>query len=132
FLLNPGAFAPNGKLLAVRSYTQKREGTRSWWTDYKVRLYDLATRQQRHCLDNDGPFGPLAFSSDSKMLAAAGEKCIRLWDVATGRQLWHSPGLDTNVSSLDFSGNGRKLASGLGDTTVLVWDIARSAGKSGR
>jgi dipeptidyl aminopeptidase/acylaminoacyl peptidase len=72
------------------------------------------------------PFVCLAFSPDSKRLAAAGyERNIRIWDVATGKVLlrWNTP--EGNFACLAYSPDGRLLASGaVLDPGVRVWEAA--------
>ena len=50
-----------------------------------------------------------------------------LWDVTTGAQISQFEGHTTDVVwSVDFSPDGTLLASGAGDGTVKLWDVAES------
>jgi WD40 repeat protein len=60
-------------------------------------------------------------SPDGKILAAAG----RLWDSETG-MLLHSFGYqDGGTTTFAFSPDGKRLATGHNESTVLVWDVQR-------
>ncbi len=92
----------------------------------------------------DGPRKPrcsqsierIALSSDGRTLATTSfrwEKgsrfklSLQLWDIETGQELQQTKqeGKGTVlVRSLAFSHNGKRLASGLDDGTILVWDVA--------
>src|SRR5262249_18487731 len=63
----------------------------------------------------------LAFSPDGRILASGGAgRAVKLWDVATGRNLAVRPGHTALVSTVAFSRDGRTLASGSWDGTVRV------------
>ena len=69
----------------------------------------------------------LAFSPDGNTLATAAgfvESDIRLWEVATGRQIGRLEGHTSWVSSLVFWPDGSKLASSSADQTIRTWDVA--------
>jgi WD40 repeat protein len=96
-----------------------------------VGFSDVATRVLLFRIDT-GPAALLALSPDGRVLAAAGADVLRFWEVASGKEIlrirWPggfrgSPS-DSFVKCLAFTPDGRALATGHEDSTVVVWDIA--------
>jgi RNA polymerase sigma factor (sigma-70 family) len=82
-------------------------------------------------------FEPLAFSPDGRLLASADGFTVRLWEVATGKEVARFEGHQGEIHSLAFSDNGRRLASASTDSTVLIWNVAigsdrQEKGEAGR
>ncbi|RLG07116.1 MAG: hypothetical protein DRN68_05855, partial [Thaumarchaeota archaeon] len=67
----------------------------------------------------------LAFSPDGKLLASgSADNTVKLWEVATGRELRTLTGHVDIVLSVSFSPDGKLLASGSFDNTVKLWEVA--------
>ena len=80
--------------------------------------------------DNNQRVYALAFSPCGNYLASGTwwekgmqKMAIRLWDVATGENIYTFWGHNSDVQSLAFSPNGTMLASGSYDGTILIWDL---------
>jgi WD40 repeat protein len=71
-----------------------------------------------------GGSGPVAFTPDGRVLAARRGKGIALWDALTGDVLGEFAGDPPAATALAFSADGKALAAGGDDGTVLVWDTA--------
>jgi WD40 repeat protein len=67
----------------------------------------------------------LAFSPDGRVLACKGPGySIRVWDVDAAKEIGEFKGHDGAIAAVAFTGDGKRLASGSSDTTVLLWDAA--------
>jgi hypothetical protein len=70
----------------------------------------------------------LAYSPDGRTLAATTADGFRLWDIATGKEL-HRQSVQGSffgypfAASLIFLPEGARVATGLHDGTILVWDL---------
>jgi WD40 repeat protein len=77
----------------------------------------LAQAQEK----TDNP--PTAVSPDKKLAATATDKAIRIVDVQTQRAILTVQGHTQRVTTLAFSPDGKRLASGSLDRTITFWDV---------
>jgi len=121
--VNALSFSHDGTYLAVASGEPAKSG--------EVRLYavppnGLPGPQPEKTLDGhkDVLYG-MAFSPDGKVLATCGyDRLIKLWDVATAKEIMALKDHSDTVYSLAFSPDGKMLASGAADRAVKIWEVA--------
>jgi RNA polymerase sigma factor (sigma-70 family) len=143
------AFSPDGKLLAAAGRALLPSHTN---TDEVVQFWDLPSGRERRRLslkDRDNEFctvEAIAFSPDGRTLAASGRAAkegsmVRLWDVATGREMVRiGAGLNDPTDPgpgeqafprgpiieprIVFSPDGRLLAMNRWQKTIPIWEAA--------
>lgn len=107
-------FAPDGRTLAAARL------------DKIVELWDWTNAKHLGNLEHSGIVGCVAFSPDSKLVAAGTEETqgtIHLWDVATRTQR-AAVATSKSVWSLAFAPNGKTLAAGFWNGMIRIYDVA--------
>lgn len=149
--LTVGAFSPDGKLIAFGTRVD-RPG--DYWKWKFGRLEDITPdtpgirvwrvvdgrelRQFEKCLENapHGGIHSLRFSPDGKSLAVAlnfnpsrrgapEQAAVPVLEVASGQFRRRFKGHTDQVASVAFSPDGKILATGSNDSTILLWDMKR-------
>jgi WD40 repeat protein len=121
------AFSPDGSLLAGAGGLQP------------LRVCAAATGADWVALDEaiGQVQSNLAFSADGRLLAAAIARdwgtapVVRVWELASGQVRSEFKGHEEGIRAVAFAPDGLTLATGSGDTTVLVWDVSGRAGAGG-
>lgn len=80
---------------------------------------DCCSPSPHYTLSADGALGAMEIGYGE-------ESAIRLFDASTGKTLALLRGHTRMILSLAFSPDGKLLASGSRDTTILIWDVERA------
>ena len=107
------SFSPNGNLLA----SGRNDGTLRIW---EVDSGRLLRTMKGHVKSIDD----VAFSPDSRLLAASASNIVKLWQVSDGAQIHTLTGHSDFIRQLVFTPDGQFLASsGDWDGTVRIWRV---------
>jgi WD40 repeat protein len=116
-LCYPVAFIPGRSELALRVYRHP---------DTILRIIDPNTlrvlREWKLPANSDvGRINPAVLSPDGKLICTGGDKLVRFWDVATGKEHSVLSGHMDAVVQVAFSGDGKRLVTSGRDLTLRCW-----------
>src|SRR5262249_10529220 len=101
-----------------------------------IQIWELFSGKEIHCFQGQrGSVSVVAWSPDDRLLVSGEERGsqpktaltqkVRLWDTATQAELASFGDLKADVNALTFSPEGKHLAAGLRDGTILIYDVGR-------
>ncbi|UKZ79248.1 hypothetical protein TrVFT333_006998 [Trichoderma virens FT-333] len=108
------AFSPDGKYIV----------TGSW--DGSVNIFNVETKQTvfQIVLSQGLPAFDVCFSPDGRSIATTSDKLIQVWDIKK-KKIQRSFEHDRVCDALDFSNDGRFLASSDRGSTVHIWGLEK-------
>jgi RNA polymerase sigma factor (sigma-70 family) len=130
------AISPDGKTLAASSWDQPNNAMMAAGQTAPapkeanfVYFWNLATGKviKKIPVSESGIY-PVAFSPDGKYFAFSTdlpEPRIHVWNLVEDNKIGVIHGFRQRVCSLAFTQEGKRLISGMDDTTGLVWDLAK-------
>ena len=124
------AFSRDGKTLASGSFDKT---AKLWNVDSGELLGTLRGHGNAH--PAGGNLRPginrVAFTPDGTILATAGlDGTVKLWDVATKKELRTLRGHSNRVLSVAIAPDGKTLASASEDHSIMIWEIASGQRRS--
>ena len=112
------SFSPDRNTIAIVTH----KGLNFWKLDAAQAIVDFELRYNKA----GEYYEKFTFSPDGTALIAAGREFwdvqIKIRDIETGSELTTLAGHTQRITTLTFSHNGKVLASGSDDGTVLLWD----------
>jgi WD40 repeat protein len=129
-------FSPDNRFLALASYGPGippwigRRPDQEAAQQEAISVRELATGKEVLRIPFER-YVRVVWSPDCRVLVGADGDKIRFWDAVTGtelRQIKRPPDFSGRleygfVNGMAFMPNGRALATGLGDSTIIVWDV---------
>lgn len=119
------AISPDSRFVASKERDREKGGE-----PLTIRLVETGEVVCRLPFDSGSPLSAVTFAPDGRMIAvggigymADGSTTIYVFDITTGKELRTIRGHTGAVSVLAFSPDGKRLATGSTDTTVLIWDL---------
>jgi WD40 repeat protein len=116
-VVNGAAFSPAKNILFL------------WGTDASIRIVDAENGRAAGSLpaaeDPATGVSAVRISPDGKFAASAGyrERRVKLWDLASLREIALLPAHGLWITGLAFSPNSQSLAAGNQDSTITLWDV---------
>ena len=122
----PLALWPSGKVHSV-VYSPDGKTLAAGMVNDSVELWDVETGYKTATLANPGA-KTVSFSTDGKTLAAAAGRTVFLWDIGTETRARSFARHSDHVASVAVSPDGTTFATGSGDGSISLWDIAERTG----
>jgi WD40 repeat protein len=129
------SFAGNNNTVWDVAFSADGKKALSGCSDGIARLWDVESGKELLALETHkgGRAWTVAFTPDGKQAVtgggdifdgnAAGEGSLRLWDLATGKEIRQFKGHAKDVRRVAISPDGKQLLSGSFDGTMRLWDL---------
>jgi WD40 repeat protein/uncharacterized caspase-like protein len=95
--------------------------------DRRFKLWDLSAKKDQELARISKDYPQVKFSRDGRLLALSENYNVRVWDVASARELSSLKAPNTGLSPqggafVNFSDDGKRIATGGFDTDTILWE----------
>jgi RNA polymerase sigma factor (sigma-70 family) len=125
-------YCPNGPVWAT-ALSSKGKHLASLTVDNNsgkatVHIWDVAAAKILHTLGDKNSLFNVAFSPDDKALVAVGRQHARVWEVATGREMYRTQEVNSLAKEVAFSPKSKEfLTAERNGPGLHLWDVATGA-----
>jgi dipeptidyl aminopeptidase/acylaminoacyl peptidase len=114
-------FVPDGTLLVTWHFNYENHAG-------SISFRDPATGRERRKIEGDCGFVYFAsVSPDGKLLFTGHDHKVRLWETATGQEVWSRTGHHGRVWQCQFGPDGKSALSAAWDQTAVYWSLRPDA-----
>jgi WD40 repeat protein len=108
-------FSPDGKYFVTASVGEYRY----------IKFWDAATLNLLKTYPQQSLMDGLAITPDGKKLVASVKNYVKVWDIASGKQLLNLKGPRLDINTIAVSPDGRLVATANKEGTIMLFDIVR-------
>jgi WD40 repeat protein len=120
----PFVFSKDGNQLAFNQTRVIGQG-KNQLVSFSVAVCDVRTGRHLWEIPNNASSHAVAFSPNGTLLAVTGQPGLFLVDLKTGKEIWRNSAPDMICRAVAFSPDGKQLAAGLSNSSIVIWDVAR-------
>jgi WD40 repeat protein len=93
--------------------------------DYRyIKFWDAATLKLLKTYPQQPYIYGLAITPDGQKLVAAVKNYVKVWDIASGQELWNKKGPNLDINAIAISPDGRQVATANKEGTIMLFEIA--------
>jgi WD40 repeat protein len=108
-------FSPDGQYFVTGSVGSYRY----------IKFWDAATLELMKTYPQQSNIYGLAITPDGKKLVAAVKNYVKVWDIASGKELWSKKATNLDINMIAISPNGRQVATANKEGTIMLFDILK-------